>query len=135
MRSLALTAAAAIAAVSLLSACSGSSPDPGPSPSGSAVGGMATCDEPTITAAVEADVNATYPGATFVSLDEFTCADGWVSATAQVETSGTTVPTEFFLRAEGQFWIPTSIEEICGTPLAESDVPEEIYVAACGVQE
>jgi len=135
MRRLALTASVALAAGVLLSACSGASPEPGPSPTDSAVGGMATCDEPTVTAAVEADVNATYPGATFVSLDEFTCADGWVSATAQVETSGTTVPTEFFLRAEGQFWIPISIEDICGTALAESDVPEEIYIEACGVQE
>ena len=134
MRSLALTAAA-IAAGCLLSACSSSSPEPGPSPTDSAVGGMATCDEPTISAAVESDVNATYPGATFVSLGDFACVEGWASATAQVETSGTTVPTEFFLRAEGQFWVPTSIEDICGTPLAESDVPEPIYIEACGAQE
>lgn len=125
---------AALAAVAAVSACSSPSPDPGPSPSGSVVGGMATCDQPTIEAAVAADVNATYPGATFVSLDDFACVEGWASATAQVETSGTTVPTEFFLRAEGQFWVPTSIEDICGTPLAESDVPEQIYVEACGVQ-
>jgi len=127
--------AAALVAGAFLAACSSPSPEPGPSATETAVGGMATCDEPTVTAAVESDVNATYPGATFVSLDDFTCVNGWVSATAQVETSGTTVPTEFFLRAEGQFWIPTSIEDICGTPLAESDVPEQIYVEACGVQE
>ncbi|MFM7211890.1 MAG: hypothetical protein ACKOFP_00325 [Actinomycetota bacterium] len=127
--------AAALAAGIALTACSGSSPEPGPTPSDSAVGGMATCDQATISAAVESDVNATYPGATFVSLDDFTCVEGWASATAQVDTSGTTVPTEFFLRAEGQFWIPTSIEDICSMPLAESDAPEEIYVAACGVQQ
>ena len=126
---------AVLAAVAAASACSSSSPQPGPSPTDSAVGGMATCDQPTIEAAVAADVNATYPGATFVSLGDFACVDGWASATAQVETSGTTVPTEFFLRAEGQFWVPTSIEDICGTPLVESDVPEPIYIEACGVQE
>ena len=134
MRSPRLAFVAALAACLALAACSGSSPDPDTSTSAATAGGMSVCDQPTIEAVVKDDVNATYPGATFVSLDDFTCADGWVSATATVDTGGSTVPAEFFLRAEGQFWIPTSIEDICSTPLAESDAPEAIYVAACGVQ-
>ena len=118
----------------VLVGCSGSSPSPDTSSSSTAVGGQAVCDQPTIEAVVKEDVNATYPGATFVSLDDFSCESGWVAAKATVETSGTTIPAEFFLRAEGQFWVPTSIEDICGTPLAQSEVPEPIYIAACGVQ-
>lgn len=129
-----IRATVALVAAAILTACSGGSPQPDTSTSASAVGGMAVCDQPTIEGVVKEDVNATYPGATFVSLDEFRCTDGWAVATATVDTSGSTVPAEFFLRAEGQFWVPTNIEDICGTPLAESDVPEPIYVAACGVQ-
>lgn len=92
------------------------------------------CDEATIEKVVSDDVAATYPGAAFVSLDDFDCEGGWAKAQAQVETSGTTVPTVFFLRAEGQFWIPTSIEDICSEAQADSSVPESIYVDACGVQ-
>ena len=127
-------AVAALATAAVLSSCSGSSPSPDGSGSASSVGGQVACDKPTIEAAVKGDVNAAYPGATFVSLDDFSCADGWAAAKATVETSGTQVPAEFFLRAEGQFWVPTSIEDICAKPLAESGIPEPIYVAACGVQ-
>ncbi|MEY3733574.1 MAG: hypothetical protein RL347_933 [Actinomycetota bacterium] len=98
------------------------------------VGGQAVCDEPTIRAAVEADFEANYPGSTFVALEDFRCEGGWAMANAEFEASGSTFPTVVFLRAEGQFWIPTTIEEICATPQAESDVPSDMYVAACGVE-
>ena len=123
---------AALVAVGALAACSGGSPEP--SSSSAPIGGEAVCDKAAIESVVKQDVNETYPGATFVSLDSFECKDGWVAAKATVDTSGTTVPTVFFLRAEGQFWVPTSIDEICSTPKAESSVPETIYVAACGLQ-
>ena len=106
--------------------------DPAPTPID---GGTAVCDEASVSAVIREDVDQTYPGATFVALESFECIDGWVFARAQVDTSGVVVPTAFFLRAEGQFWIPVSIEEICDTSLAESSVPEEIYVQACGVAE
>lgn len=96
-------------------------------------GGSAVCDEPTIRAAVEADFEANYPGSTFVAMEDFRCEGGWAMANAEFEASGSTFPTVVYLRAEGQFWVPTTIEEICATPQAESDVPEDMYVAACGV--
>ncbi len=94
-------------------------------------GGIAVCDEATISAVIRQDVDETYPGALFISLESWECDDGWAFARAEVDTSGVIVPTAFFLRAEGQVWVPTSIEEICSTPQEQSDVPDSIYTQAC----
>lgn len=124
----------AVIAGSLLLAACASSTDPDPTSSPTA-GGTAVCDEPTISAVIRQEVDETYPGATFVSLEDLECVDGWAAARALVDTSGVEVTTAFYLRAEGQFWIPTSIEEICSTPLEDSGTPAEIYERACGVQD
>lgn len=122
----------ALAAV-VLSACSTtSSTEPTPSPS--LIGGEAACDEAAITQVVQTDIDANYPGSTFVSLDSFSCEAGWAIVRTQIDESGATLPAVVFLRAEGQFWVPSSIEEICAKPQAESSVPQSIYVEACGVQ-
>jgi hypothetical protein len=126
-------AVASAAALLALAGCgSDGSTDPTSAPT--LDGGPAVCDEPTIRAAVEADFEANYPGSTFVAMEDFRCEGGWAMANAEFEASGSTFPTVVFLRAEGQFWIPTTIEEICATPQAESDVPADMYVAACGVE-
>lgn len=133
MRRLPAFALIALAGVFALSACGGNgSSDPTLEPT--ADGGQAVCDEPTIRSAVQADFEANYPGSTFVSLDDFRCEDGWAMANAEFEASGSTFPTVVFLRAEGQFWVPTTIEDICATPQADSGVPEDMYVAACGTE-
>lgn len=128
-------AGAAIFAVAAL-ALAGCSTDGGadPSPEPSSVGGQAVCDEPTIQAAVEADFTANYPGSTFVALEDFRCEGGWAMADVEFEASGSTFPTVVFLRAEGQFWVPTTIEEICATARADSGMPDDMYVAACGTE-
>lgn len=132
MRRPAGLAVASAAALLALVGCGGNgATDPTSAPT---LGGQAVCDEPTIRAAVEADFEANYPGSTFVDMEDFRCEGGWAMANAEFEASGSTFPTVVFLRAEGQFWIPTTIEEICATPQAESDVPSDMYVAACGVQ-
>lgn len=125
----AMAAATLAAGALVLTACSGSD-DPAP-PTPPIDGGTAVCDEPSLSAVIREEVDQTYPGATFVSLEDFECIDGWAYARAQVDTSGVVVPTAFFLRAEGQFWIPVSIEEICSTPLDQSPVPATIYDLAC----
>ncbi|MFZ8980199.1 MAG: hypothetical protein ACO31X_02235 [Candidatus Nanopelagicales bacterium] len=131
MRSPAVVAVASAACALLLAACSSdSSVDPTPEPT---LGGQAVCDEPTITAAVEADFEANYPGSTFVAIEDFRCESGWAMVDAEFEASGSTFPTVVFLRAEGQFWVPATIEEICATPQPESGMPDDMYVAACGV--
>ena len=123
----------AIAAAFALTAC-GSNGGSDPTPEPTIDGGQAVCDEPTIRSAVQADFEANYPGSTFVALDDFRCEGGWAMANAQFEASGSTFPTVVYLRAEGQFWVPTTIEEICANPQAESGVPADMYVAACGTQ-
>ncbi len=117
----------------MLAAC-GSDGGSAPTAEPTSVGGQAVCDEPTIRAAVQADFEANYPGSTFVALEDFTCDGGWAMANAEFEASGSTFPTVVFLRAEGQFWVPTTIEQICATPQAESGLPADMYVDACGVE-
>jgi hypothetical protein len=129
-----LAFAIATGAVALALTACGSNGGSDPSPQPTLDGGEAVCDEPTIRAAVEADFAANYPGSTFVALEDFTCEGGWAMANAKFEASGSTFPTVVFLRAEGQFWVPTTIEEICATPQAESGVPTDMYVAACGTE-
>mgnify|MGYP002737352737 CR=1 FL=1 len=129
-----VTCALVAAAASLLLVACGSNGGSDPTPEPTLDGGQAVCDEPTIRAAVEADFAANYPGSTFVALQDFACADGWAMANAEFEASGSTFPTVVFLRAEGQFWVPTTIEEICATPQESSGVPADMYVAACGVE-
>lgn len=114
----------------VLAACSSAPPAPSPTSSSSVIGGTSVCDRPTLTKVLGDTVDSTYSGATFISLESFDCVDGWASAKAKVDTSGTTVTTSFFLRAEGANWIPTSIEDICGPQ--QASVPEAIREAACG---
>ncbi|MFY9332192.1 MAG: hypothetical protein WAO41_11015 [Candidatus Nanopelagicales bacterium] len=95
----------------------------------------ASCDEDSVASVIQTDVNDTYPGATFVSLESFECADGWVYARALVDTSGVVVPTAFFLQTVDSTWVPRSISDICADPLDASTVPPSIYLAACGVPE
>lgn len=118
-----------LAAATSLVACSNGTPDPATSTSSAAVGGTAVCDEPTITAAVRDDVAATYPGATFKTLEDFTCDQGWAIARARVETSGAAVRSMFLLRAEGANWVPVPLEDVCGSP---GTAPEAIEREACG---
>ena len=125
--SLALASAAALS----VAACSGSAPQPAPSTS-AAASGTAACESEAITTAVKADFDANYPGSTFLSLDGFTCEDGWAMAEAQFEASGSTFPTVVILRADSGAWAPITIEEVCKSSQAESGVPSAIYTAACG---
>lgn len=133
MRRVRVVGLASVVAALLLTGCSGNGGDE-TTADPSIDGGQAVCDEPTIRAAVEADFDANYPGSTFVALEDFRCEGGWAMANAEFEASGSTFPTVVFLRAEGQFWVPTTIEEICSTPQSESSVPADMYVAACGVE-
>lgn len=129
-RAAALIAGAGV--VAALASCTGGAA-PEPSTSSSPIGGQAVCDEATVTEVVRTDIDANYPGSTFVSLDSLACEGGWAVAETQIEASGATLPAVVFLRAEGQFWVPTTVEEICATPQAQTTVPPDIYTQACGV--
>lgn len=133
-RKLIATSTALIAATALisLSACS--------SDSEPSVGGMTTCDDATITAALEEALAAEGQGNQLFSLDGLECGDGWAVAFPTVgpeESNAITITTIF--EAEGQFWIQKNPADVCGTidmndPSAypsDALIPESLYQAGC----
>jgi hypothetical protein len=119
-----------------LTACS-SSEDSTADPS---VGGMAVCDEATLSTAISNNLVATGSEASLLSLDGFTCLDGWATTFPTIGTDAETAitVTEVF-QAEGEFWILKDRSEVCGTTdmndptayPADSQVPEGIWQDAC----
>lgn len=92
------------------------------------VGGTATCDQASISKAVEAIGTAKEPN-TLATPTSFECSDGWAyayvnSGTGDAEYTGTTV-----FEAEGQFWIPKDRQKVCISP--GNQVPKAIYQPAC----
>jgi hypothetical protein len=92
------------------------------------VGGTATCDQASISKAVEATGTAKEPN-TLATPTSFECSDGWAyayvnSGTGDAEYTGTTV-----FEAEGQFWIPKDRQKVCISP--GNQVPKAIYQPAC----
>lgn len=101
---------------------------------------MTTCDEATISTAVEDVLAAEGQGSQLFSLDGFECADGWAVAfpTVGVEEDNAITVTLVF-EAEGQFWIPKDRTAVCGTynlddPAAypaDALIPEQLYQPGC----
>ena len=95
---------------------------------GQKVGGTATCDQASISKAVEATGTAKEPN-TLATPTSFECSDGWAyayvnSGTGDAQYTGTTV-----FEAEGQFWIPKDRQKVCISP--GNQVPKAIYQPAC----
>ena len=119
-----------------VTACS-SSDDSTADPS---VGGTAVCDEATLSAAITDNLVATGSQAELLSLDGFTCLDGWATTFPTIGSDPETAITETqVFQAEGQFWILKDRSEVCGTTdmndptayPADSQVPEGIWQDAC----
>lgn len=143
--SIKITALVASAALTLagLSACSSSSSssEASAAPSGSMVGGMTTCDEATLEPVVQEAAKAMGADNVFTT-DGVQCADGWALVTGILGTGSTDpnapegAPTTFIFEAEGQFWIPKTAADVCGTidgttyP-ADAQIPEALYTAGC----
>ena len=92
------------------------------------VGGTATCDQESLSKAVEATGTAKEPN-TLATPTSFECSDGWAyayvnSGTGDAQYTGTTV-----FEAEGQFWIPKDRQKVCISP--GNQVPKAIYQPAC----
>ena len=92
------------------------------------VGGTATCDQASLSKAVEATGTAKEPN-TLATPTSFECSDGWAyayvnSGTGESQYTGTTV-----FEAEGQFWIPQNRQKVCISP--GNQVPKAIYQPAC----
>jgi hypothetical protein len=95
---------------------------------GQKVGGTATCDQASLSKAVEATGTAKAPN-TLSTPTSFECSDGWAyayvnSGTGDAQYTGTTV-----FEAEGQFWIPKDRQKVCISP--GNQVPKAIYQPAC----
>jgi hypothetical protein len=128
VRTIAISATALLA----LSACSSDSEE--------SVGGMTTCDEATISKAVEDVLAAEAQGEKLFSLDGLECGDGWAVAfpTVGVDEENAITITSVF-EAEGQFWVPKDRTAVCGTydmdnPEAypsDALIPESLYLAGC----
>lgn len=107
----------------------------------SSVGGMASCDEATMTAAVKDLFEAEPELGEFQMLDAFDCADGWaVTFPSIIDTSGNEYTYTQVFEAEGQFWIPiTDSSTVCGSinsddPTAypaDAQVPKDLWQDAC----
>lgn len=133
---IAMLATASLVAVAGLAGCS-SSEEP-------SVGGMTECTKDAL--AGSADEAAKALGAdNAYSIDTLECADGWavtggILGAADAPADGPQgAPTTFIFQAEGQFWIPKTQEQVCGTynaddpsaVPADAEIPSALYEAGC----
>jgi len=160
----AVTAALSIVGLSACSSSSSSSAAASSAPassaasaaaSASAVGGMTTCDAATVGPEAVKAAQAINANNTFETQD-VACDNGWAVATgilggsageegaetdaeASDEGDGNApqgAPTSFIFQAEGQFWIPKTAADVCGTidgttyP-ADAQIPEALFTAGC----
>ena len=95
------------------------------------VGGTVECNDTTIAEAVTGD-----PTFAEYVVTDYKCADGWVFAAANPAEGQMGAPAMMIFEAEGQFWIPKSAADVCGTygdgsyP-SDAMVPESLYEPAC----
>lgn len=123
-----LVVVAGLAACSSGDGSAASSSTPAFASSESAIGGTAVCDTATITRAIADEIRPTNMQVFDVAQVE--CAQGWAYASANVGANQqNSVQTNYLFEAEGQFWIPKSLQSICGA--TRSEVPANLYTLAC----
>lgn len=136
----AMLLATALVAGAALAGCSSSNDTSGsatPSASASMVGGMTECTEaaikPVLMQGLAKDVQ-------LMSWDGLSCADGWAVVGATIGDGEHGAPTSFIYEQEGQFWIPKTQQDVCGTinydktPTAypaDAVIPEALFEAGC----
>jgi len=135
-------AAIALSTLALTAACSSSSSssDASPAASGSMVGGMTTCDEATITEAVQKVQTAEDPNIKVWAIGGLNCDNGWAVVQPTVgSTEDNAITYTQVFQAEGQFWIPKSGADVCGTAdendpskyPSDAQIPEALYEEGC----
>ena len=101
------------------------------------IGGMVTCTQADLGDVIQKGLSK---GQVLVSVNSFTCADGWAYAFATTgDGKGNNIEQTFVFEAEGQFWIPKNRAQVCGTVSAaspgtrpaDSQVPASIWSNAC----
>jgi hypothetical protein len=123
---IALTGIVLFGAASLvLAGCSSDSTDE------AAVGGMVECSDTAIADAVNGD-----PAFANYTVTDYKCDSGWAYASADPAEGETGAPAMMIFEAEGQFWIPKSAADVCGTYTdgsfpSDSMIPEALYDPAC----
>jgi hypothetical protein len=141
-KALSLSTALIIAGLSL-AGCSSSDSETAATES-PMVGGMTECTKEAVQPFVDEAVLAlATDGSTDnqMPIDDLQCADGWAVAIGTLGPKDPPAdgpqgaPNSFIFQAEGQFWIPKSPEQVCGTGgadySADAQVPEALYVSAC----
>lgn len=100
------------------------------------VGGTAECTFDVVGEAAEEYAVSLGDGNEY-GVDNLECADGWaVTSGILGDGSGQGAPTSFIFEAEGQFWVPRTQADACGTyedgnyP-ANAAIPEELYEIGC----
>ena len=146
MKFAALAGAVALA-IAGLSACSsgGTATEATAAAAASPIGGMTTCDKAALDSSVQAAAVALGADNVF-TIDTVECASGWAVVTgilgaADAPADGPQgAPTSFIFEAEGQFWIPKAVADVCGTPWpntsgtdapADALIPADLYASAC----
>jgi len=139
-RTHAILAASGLVLTVAVTGCSSDESATGSTPSGSLVGGTTECTDATITQAINDVVSADDSGVSVVSLDNLICADGWAAAEATVSNGadGGGITETFIFEAEGQFWVPKSPDDVCGTLGSDltarpddAQVPADAWALAC----
>ena len=133
-KALALSAALAIAGLSL-AACS-SSDSTTAEASTPMVGGMTECTKEAVQPAVDAAVVA-LGGDNQMPIEDLQCATGWAVASGILGPKDAPAdgpqgaPFSFVFEAEGQFWVPKDKAQVCGTSESDAEVPADLYAAGC----
>lgn len=133
-RSLAF-AAAAIATAGVLAGCSSDD-----SSSDEMVGGMTECTDAIINEEAQKVVDAESGGSNVWTPGSVECADGWAAAFGSIDIKDAPADgpqgagATLLFQQEGQFWIPKSAADVCGTTdgenyPADAEIPEALYQA------
>ena len=142
MKFAALAGAAALA-IAGLSACSsgGTATEATAAAAASPIGGMTTCDKAALDSSVQAAAVALGADNVF-TIDTVECASGWAVVTGILGAADASAdgpmgaPTSLIFEAEGQFWIPKAVADVCGTASgtdvpADALIPADLYASAC----
>lgn len=133
-RSLAF-AAVAIAMTGALAACSSDN-----SSSGGMVGGTTECTDAIINEEATKVVDADSAGGNVWTPGSVQCADGWAAAFGSIDMKDAPADgpqgagATLLFQQEGQFWVPKSVADVCGTTdgenyPADAEIPESLYQA------
>ncbi len=90
-------------------------------------GGSAECTTAALEKATEDAASAN--GVDLVNTQDYDCADGWAIVFGITKSNDIEQTTAFVFEAEGQFWIPVSVDDICNGGV--DGVPASIKDQAC----